>query len=126
MGREKVTETDTELHCAQLVQKCLFGIHLVSLFVHELVMSPSTQQDQVGSMTWSSWFHVMSHIHSLCWDFQEKLLYSYSHFFFNCLVTGKFISVGYTADGLLSDRMWQDKVCFMKSAVQEQCAAKEY
>jgi hypothetical protein len=44
----------------------------------------------------------------------------------NCLVTGKFCSVGYTADGSLSDKICHHRVCFMKSAVEEQCAAKEY
>ena len=37
---KKVTETGIELYCAQLAQKCLFVIHLVSLFVCELVMNP--------------------------------------------------------------------------------------
>jgi hypothetical protein len=31
MARKKVTETGVELHCAQLAQKCLFVIRLVSL-----------------------------------------------------------------------------------------------
>ena len=34
--------------------------------------------------------------------------------------------MGYTAEGSLSDKIWQDGVCVVKSAVQEQCAAKEY
>ena len=46
--------------------------------------------------------------------------------FCNCLVTGKFTLVGYTADGSLSDKIWQGRVCLMKSTVQEQCAAMEY
>lgn len=47
-------------------------------------------------------------------------------FFFNCLVTGKFRLVGHTADVSLNDRIWQGRVCFLKSTVQEQCAVKEY
>jgi len=58
------------------------------------------------------------------WDFQEEMLFSY-HFFLT-LVTGKFSLVGHTADGSLNDRIWQEGVCFMKSTVQDQCAAKEY
>jgi hypothetical protein len=58
--------------------------------------------------------------------FSGETVIFYYHFFLNCLVTGKFSLVGYTADGSLNDTIWQGRICFVQSTVQEQCAAKEY
>jgi hypothetical protein len=53
MDREKVTETDVELCCAQLAQKCLFVMHVVYLLSIP-TDSEATEQDQIGLMTWGS------------------------------------------------------------------------